>query len=906
MTGSAPAPVSTPPTGTVTFFFSDIEGSTRLLDALGPSYADVLQRHRRALRTAFETHGGVERGTEGDSFFVAFADASGAVAAAAEATQNLAGEAWPDGAAVRVRIGIHTGEGRLIDDDYVGMDVHRAARIAAAGYGGQVLLSQSTRILVERSLPAGVSLRDLGEHRLKDLPMAEHLYQLDIEGQPAEFPPLRTLAPTVANLPAQLPSIVGREDDVAKVRDLLARSRLVTVTGPGGTGKTRLAQEVGRTIVASDPIDVVFVPLEQVHDAALIPLEVLRALRLDIAAARDPLERLAAHLAGRKTLILLDNLEQLQGAGVVVRSILDRAPEASILASSQAGLRIAGEQEYALRPLDVSATAPAAASDAAAPPLNPAMALFIERASAARADFELDVTNAAAIAEICRRLDGLPLAIELAAAQVKLLSPEAILQRIDTSLDALASRREDLPERQRTLRATVSWSYELLGEDERRLFRRLAIFEGGARLTEIETLAATAPPVPAPIDLLGVLVDRSLVNVKRGDGPEDRFALFETMRTYGRELLGEEGEADLIRGEHARIYRDLARQAEPEFYRAARRDWLDRIGAEHGNLRLALDRLVAAGQLSDALELAADLWRFWQQRGHFIEGMDRLNALLAAATASGAPDVSLAALSRAEEAAGSLWYWLDPDRRVAEPFYERSLEHAIASGDRRREAWARYNYAFVFDFTAATYGEPDLPRATALREEALETFRAIGDRRGIAESLWAMGGNATVVFKDPVLARRHLTEAIPLLEELGDIFGLGWAYVSLGLLDAVEGDLDSSEQGVLSAADVFERDGDVTGEVVSVQHLGALAARRGDDVTAVRFDAAARDLARSVGAEAPGIPPIVEPLRAAMARMTPEELAREQGIGRALGVQSILSAALEAWRASRRGVATGP
>jgi class 3 adenylate cyclase len=287
------------PTGTVTFLFSDMEGSTKLLDRLGGQYAEVLQLHRETMRAAFDAHDGAERGTEGDSFFVAFGDAIAAVAAAGEATRNLAKAPWPEGIQVRVRIGLHTGEGRLVDGDYVGMDVHRAARIAAAGHGGQVLVSDSTRILVERSLPAGMSLRDLGEHLLKDLPAPEHLYQLVIDGQPADFPRVRSLARTVTNLPGQLPSIVGRDAEIRAVRDLLQGSRLVTVTGPGGTGKTRLAQEVARDIVAEGRGDAVFVPLEALTNADLIPLEILRALRLDTAFAREPHDRLEQHLGGR-------------------------------------------------------------------------------------------------------------------------------------------------------------------------------------------------------------------------------------------------------------------------------------------------------------------------------------------------------------------------------------------------------------------------------------------------------------------------------------------------------------------------------------------------------------------------------------------------------------------------------
>jgi predicted ATPase/class 3 adenylate cyclase len=897
---------SAPPIGTVTFLFSDIEGSTRLLDVLGDGYADVLGRHRTALRQAFVEHGGVERGTEGDSFFVAFPEAAGGLAAAAAGTRNLAAIDWPNGAEVRVRIGLHTGEGRLVDGDYVGMDVHRAARIAAAAHGGQVLLSESTRILAERDLPGGASLRDMGEHRLKDLPAAEHLYQLVVDGQPSDFPPIRSMARSVANLPAQLSSIIGREREVGEVRDLVARIRLVTVTGPGGTGKTRLVQEVARKVVADDAADVAFVPLDTLTDPDRIPTEVLRALGLDVAAARDPVDRLIEHLVARRTLLVLDNLEQIPEAGVLVRSILDRAPTASILVSSQAPLHVAGEQEYALGPLDVATTAGGDGADGEGIASSPAMGLFVERARAVRADFELNASNAEAVREICARLAGLPLAIELAGAQVKLLSPVAILERLERSLDTLTSRRDDLPDRHRTLRATVAWSYDLLGDADQRLFRRLAAFAGGALLSEIEAIGAVDPRVPDAVDALGTLVDRSLVTVRRGVAGDDRFSLFETMRSYGRELLREQGEEALVAASHADIYRDLARQAEPEYYGPARRAWVDRIAAEHSNLRAALHTLQAEGRLADALELAADLWRFWQQRGHMREGMERLDELLAAAAAPGAAAVPAATLSRAEEAAGGLRYWLYPDRTIAEPFYERSLAHAIESGDRHREAWARHNYAFVFDFTSAGAGHPNLQRAGELRERALQMFRDAGDRRGIAESLWAMGGNATAASRDAALARSHLTEAIPILEELGDLFGLGWAYISLGLIDLQEGNRSDAEQRLLAAADVFARDGDTTGEVIAVQALGAFAAKGGDVVTAVRFNAAALAAAAAIGVEAPGIPPITAPLKEAEAQLAPEDLEREQGIGRALGAQAILSTAIESSRAGRRGVATGP
>ena len=904
MTTPTPEHAARLPTGTVSFFFSDIEGSTKLVEALGDRFGEVLKQHRTAMRRAFDEHGGVERSTEGDSFFVAFSDAGAAVAAAVAATRNLATVDWPDGAPVRVRIGVHTGEGRLVDDDYVGLDVHRAARIAAAGHGGQVLISQSTRILVERGLPTGVALRDLGEHRLKDLPAAEHLYQLDIGGLPIEFPPLRSLARVVINLPRQLPSIVGREAELEAIRALLERSRLVTVTGPGGTGKTRLVQEVARDAVATEPIDAVFVPLEALTEADLIPVEIIRALRLDVVSARDPMLRLAEHLAGRSTLLVLDNLEQLAGAGLVVKSLLDETADLAVLVSSQAALHIAGEQEYALAPLQAPGPAGSGSEALARIAESPAVRLFVERARAVRADFALDAGNAAAIVAICSRLDGLPLAIELAAAQVKLFSPDSILERVSGRLDALTSRRDDLPARHRTLRATVAWSYDLLPEDPQRLFRRLAAFSGGARLPEIEAIAAAGPTVPDPIGTLELLVDRSLVTVRPRAGV-DRFALLETMRTFGRELLRERGEEAAVLGRHAAIYRDLAGQAEPEFYRASRRAWLDRLADDHDNLRAAFDQLVASGELSGALELAADLWRFWQQRGHLIEGRERLDELLTAAAAPGTPPIDPLILSRAQEAAGSIRYWMSTDRQHPRQFYERSLQLAIDSGDRRREAWAKYNLAFVFDFTPLVdNAEPDAARALALRENALAMFRELDDRRGIAESLWALGGNGLAMVQDPARARRLLNEALVELEQTGDLYGMGWANVSLGMLESLGGQLDLAEDRVLRAADLFSRDGDVAGEIVAVQALGSLAARRGDDLTAIRHGAAVRAAAVGIGAELPRIPPIVDPIEAAEGRVAPDDLRRERDIGVALGAQSILSTALETWRA--RADATEP
>jgi predicted ATPase len=699
---------------------------------------------------------------------------------------------------------------------------------------------------------------------------------------------LRSLARRVTNLPAQLSEIVGREQDVAAIRELLDRSRLVTITGAGGTGKTRLAQEVARLIVEDGGMDAAFVPLQALSDAELIPVEILRALHLDVAAARDPLERIVEHFAERRALLVLDNLEQLDGAGTVVRALLDGTSGLAVLAASQAALHVAGEREYALGTLPV----PEPTEDLEALAANASVRLFVDRARAVRADFALDAANAGAIVALSAKLDGLPLAIELAAAQSKLLSPRAILDRIAGRLDALASRRDDLPARQRTLRATVAWSYELLGDAERRLFRRLAAFTGGARLSEIEAIAGYDPAVPSPVDVLGTLVDRSLVTTRPGQLDDDRFGLLETMRIYGRELLREHGEEAAVLEAHATIYRRLAHEAEPEFYRASRRAWLDRLAGDHDNLRAALDHMEASGDIAAGLDMVADLWRFWYSRGHLLEGRERVDRLLAAASAPGV-SVSAYVLSRAVEAAGSIRYWTRQKDEQIETYYQRAVELARESGDRSREAWATYNLAFVFDFTTvASLAEPDEARALELRSRALAMFREQGDRRGVAESLWALGGNAIVTREGPERARRFLGEASELLTELGDDYGLSWVHVSAGMIEANEGNLDVALDHVLRGAEVFVRDGDAAGEVLAVQAIASLAARRGDDVTAVRFAAAAHAATRELGADLPQIPPIVDPITELWARFPADDLRREAEVGVALGVKAILANAL--------------
>ena len=865
-----------PPTGTVTFLFSDIEGSTKLVERFGDAWPDLLERHRQAMRAAFIEHGGYEHGTEGDSFFVVFGTAADAVAAAVQAQRALAAADWPTDGVIRVRIGLHTGEGRLSGGDYVGLDVHRAARIAAAGHGGQALVSETTAALAGSSLPAGVRLVDLGMHRLKDLPRPERLSQLTIEGLPSEFPPLRTLGARASNLPVALSSLVGREADIAAVRARLRDARLVTVTGPGGTGKTRLVQEVARLVAGDFGGGATFVPLDALRNAALMSTEILRAMRLDNASSTPPDERLVEAIGDRPTLLVLDNLEQLAGASAVVGRLLGSIPSLTILVSSQAALHVGGEQEYGLLPL----------------PETAAVQLFAERARAVLPDFALDDANRAAVTAICERLDGLPLAIELAAAQVRLLPPAAILARISDRIDAVASRQQDLPERQRTLRGTVTWSYELLPPAEQALFRRLSVFVGGATIADIEAFEGCRGRADEALETLDGLVDRNLVAVRRISAEEHRFVQLQTIRSVARELLRDAGEEAEALTDHATTFERLAVEAEPKLYGASRRAWLDRLAAEHDNLRAAIDRDVAAGNLRGALEIAARIWRFWQTRGHLLEARTRLTALLDAAAER--TDLPSELLSRAEEAAGGVAYWM---RKIAhdeiEPHYLRSLEMARAAGDRDREAWAMYNLAFVYDFIGMSGGLGfDPQRGLDLRMAALEIFRAVDDRRGIGESLWALGGSAGAVRNDPELARAQLREASGFLDEIGDSSGSAWVHTSLGMLELTMGHMPEARAELLEGAALFLGDDDLAGQLLAMRNLAAYAAVAGDDAMAVRVDAAVVRLARRIGVDPPEIEPTTRPILEARARLSPEAIARAEAEAETIEARTFLEGAI--------------
>ena len=829
------------PTGTVTFLFTDIEGSTRLARELGAAYDDVLRDHHALLRDTFRGERGSEVRTAGDSFFVAFSRAAPAVAAAVAAQRALAAHEWPDGVTVRVRMGLHTGEGPLAADDYGGLDVNRAARIAAAAHGGQILISGTTSSLVELSLPAGAELRDLGEHRLKDLERPERLFQVVIAGLERDFPPVRSLSPAVGNLPLPLTTFVGRERELDELQRLLDEVRSVTLVGPGGTGKTRLSIELARSFRQKFHDGAFFVPLASVRDETLVASTIGRVLGLQESGTQPIGDRLLGHLQDRQTLLVLDNFEQLIGAATFVSELLAAAPRVKVIVTSRAPLHVAGEHQYPVEPLRLP---PVDAVDPDTIGAAEAVKLFVDRARAHAVEFVLDGTNGRVIAELCARLDGLPLAIELAAARTRTLTPEAMVRRIDRRLDSLMAAGRDMPARQSTLRATIAWSHDLLDEPERRLFARLSVFSGGARLDDAELVCGPPDEIGRDVaETAASLVDHSLLRQDVSAG-EPRLQMLETIREFAAERLAESGEDAEVRRRHGACFLELAERAEPELMASDPVAWVDRLERDHDNIRAALDWLVTSQSTQSALRLPAVLWRFWQMSGRLEEGLRRTEQALALPGADRYP----VAMRRALEAAGGLAYW-QGRFEIATRHYERALHLARQSGDEAAIANALYNLPFAM-VEAFQTGDPTSARwraAIADLEESLALYTKLDDRSGQAKVLWALSEaartsgaveRATTLIKDCLAAFR----------ELGDEFQIGWALWSLTLLERRRGDRASAVDAASEGLGLFHARNDATGVLMFLSVLARLALDVGDIDRGIRLAGAASVLQLSSGA----------------------------------------------------------
>jgi predicted ATPase/class 3 adenylate cyclase len=865
------------PTGSVTFLFTDIEGSTKLLQELGEAYGAVQDDHMRLMRGAIAEGGGVELRTEGDAFFAVFPSAPGAVRAAVAAQRSLASHPWSHGRPLRVRMGMHTGEGRLGGDDYLGIDVNRAARIAAAGHGGQVLLSEATRSLVENDLPEGVSLRDLGGHRLKDLAHPEHLHDLVIDGLPSDFPALKTLDVPVY-LPAQLTSFVGRERLLEDLTGLLNGARLVTLTGPGGTGKTRLAVEAARRLAEAFPDGTYFVDLSPITDPRLVAETIASTLRIRVESMLEVLDVITEHLRDRTVLLVLDNFEQVLAEAGTVAEILRAAPGVRGLATSRAPLGISGEREIPVPPLEV----PDPEGDPATLRESEAVALFAERAAFIDPGFSLTDETIRIVAMICARLDGLPLAIELAASRTRVLPPGALLEQLDRRLPVLIGGPRDAPARQRTLRAAIAWSYDLLKERDRAFFRRLSVFAGGFTLDVAAEVVDPEGELGEAVELVELLLEQSLI---RRASDEGRFRMLETIREFGVERLDHSGEADPVRRRHARRFLRLAEEAEPHLTGPDQRRWMDPLDDDHDNLRAALRWAIETDEGETALRFGGALWRFWYGRGHLTEGRRWLDAILTLPSAK----ERTRARARCLTALGGIAYW-QSDFEPSDAAYREALEIYRELGEPADLVEALFNQAL----TRGVMGEPQ--KAMSLLEQSLGMARELGDRRGEAWALWGL--QALNMFAGELeAAQRYGEQSLRAFEELGtDTWGLGNALAGQAGLAAMRGDPQEARDQILRALDVWEDQGNALVIASQLRFLAIAANGAGQAERAVRLAAVAQKLREKVGGQVPdAFFPFDEPRDTAAQVLDEETVERAWTEGMGMTIEEALAYAREEW-----------
>ena len=829
------------PTGVVTFLFTDIEGSTKLVAEIGDAaYGAVLDTERALVLEAATVAGGVPFGSEGDAHFVAFSSAGAAIRGAVAAQRALETHPWAHGA-VRVRMGIHTGEVQVVAEDYLGLEVHRAARVASAAHGGQVLVTETVRALAGE-LGDGITLVDLGEHRLKDLARPERLYQVAAPGLLESFPALRTLDATPNNLPPQLTSFVGRAD-VARAVGLLDRTRLLTLTGPGGTGKTRLSLAIAGDCVDRFPGGAWFVPLAAVTDPSLIASEIATAIGI-LTPNRPAIETVEDHLKDRAALLVLDNFEQVVSGAPVVGELLRALPKLTVIASSRAPLRIAGEQEFPVPPLTLPEPGTADPETLLA---SEAVRLFIERAMAVRPEFALTLGNAPHVTEIVRRLDGLPLAIELAAARIRLFTPAAMSERLSDRLALLGAGGRDLPERQRTLRGAIAWSYDLIEPQDRALFARAGVFAGGATLEAAETVCAL-PGDAEPLDVLDGLDrlgEQSLLRIGSDRHGDVRFAMLETIRDYALERLVERTEATVLRDRHADAFIALARLGDGPGA-LDRGTWLDRMADDHDNIRAALDHLVASADRQRAADLVHATWRFWQMRGHIVEGRRRVDAVLAMPGWTGHETI---ARLRALEAAGGLAYWAGDMQRASED-YEQAEAAARRLGDDRELANALYNRFFAQRSTSSpdAWIEGLVAEDQPFLTEALAIWTRVGDKAGRAKTLWALCEHHAYR-RETVQAEAAATEALALFEELGDRFWVAWARFMRGFTRTIVRDVGGAADDVVAALAEFRQTNDLSGVALVLAAMSTILLLAGRLSDAYEMAGAARRAAADTGVQ---------------------------------------------------------
>lgn len=799
------------PIGTVTFLFSDIEGSTKLWDSFPEQMQSALARHDLLMRKAIGGASGHVFKTIGDAFCAAFPTAHQALEAALAAQLALSSEKWPTETPIRVRIALHTGAAESRDDDYFGQPVNRVARLLATAHGGQTVLSQATYVLVRDTLPPSVTVLDLGAHRLKDLARPEQIYQLQHPALPETFPVLKSLNLQDNNLPQQVTSFIGREKDLAEISELMQKSRILTLTGAGGAGKSRLCLQAAAENMEQFPDGAWLVELAPLFEDSLVSQTVASLLGVTEKTGRNLTQSLTEHLAEKRTLIILDNCEHLINAcASLAEAITRHCPGVLILASSREALGISGEQTYRVPSLSLPDLKQKQTPESLSQ--YEAVRLFIDRALLSRPEFTVTNQSAPALASICFRLDGIPLAIELAAARVKSLSVEEIDSRLDHRFRLLTGGSRTSMARQQTLRSLIDWSYDLLNDEEKNLLQRLSVFCGGWTLDDAEAVCDVEDLFV--LDILTSLVDKNLV-VAEEHGGKSRYRMLETIKEYARDRLTESGESETWQDRHLMRFLDLAEKAEPNYRGSDQQTWLKRIEAEEDNLRAALDWSEQRnGEEDFGLRLAGALMMFWFFRANWREALNHLTTLMDRFPARGP------SRAKALNCAGAMSFKLG-EIAAAKAFHTECLELRRELNDGSGVAASCGNLGMI------AMGQGDFTGARNLFEEALKRFRELGQRSGIATVLLSLGETSHCE-GDFATARTRYEESLALCKEANDLFGIFSAKGSLGWLASDEG---SYEEARTMLTDTLQGSLDLKirrGTAWTHSAFGLLALREGD------------------------------------------------------------------------------